>query len=532
MQTKNECRRWWPVRAGIVLLVLLTGQAAGAGDVASAGKHPAGEDRRFDVVVDRMPARDFFMTLMDGSKKNILISPDLGGSITLRLNNVNLEEALKAVSDNYGYGYVETPYGYRISSNSQSVRIFQLNYLNALRSGRSETLVSGRSVERTRGVSGAGSQGTGSSAGSSASSGGHGAADTTSTQITTSSAMDFWKDLQGTLSQIVGKSGFAIVNPQAGTVVVNTASPELMRAVAEFLSQTEANLTRQVTIEAKILVVELNDGYQQGINWSAIGELAANKTLVTRVGSVPLSNPDQIGGVFGAAFSLNDFTGVLELLKTQGNVQVLSSPRVTAMNNQKAVIKVGSDEFFVTHVSTTTTTSGTAAPVTTPEVTLTPFFSGVALDITPQISQEGRIILHVHPSVSEVRDQNKRIDLGFAQLQLPLAFSNIRESDTMVQAEPGKVVVIGGLMQSAQQQTLATTPLLGRIPVIKHLFQQKRSAARKTELVILLRPMLTESLATEQFIGLHGSRYGLTPADFADSGTGTATSAPAPAGRP
>ncbi|MDF2445407.1 MAG: type and secretion system protein [Moraxellaceae bacterium] len=516
MHSTNEYGTKQRLRVSAVVMAALlagTAMAVPAGAAAPVGAAPAAESRRFDVVVDQMPARDFFMTLMDGSKKNILISPDVSGSITLRLNNVTIEEALRAVSDSYGYDYVEAPYGYQISSNSQNVRVFPFNYLNALRSGRSETTVSGRSVERTRSTSAATGNGSSTVSGN-----GGAAAEAASTQIATRSDIDFWKDLQATLTQIMGKNGFAIVNAQAGTVVVNTASPDLMRAVGNFLRQTEANLTRQVTIEAKILVVELNDGYQQGINWSAIGELAANKTITTRVGSMPLGNPDQIGGVFGAAFALNDFNGVLELLKTQGNVQVLSSPRITAMNNQKAVIKVGSDEFFVTHVSTTTTTSSNAAPVTTPEVTLTPFFSGVALDITPQISQDNRIILHVHPSVSEVQDQNKRIDLGFAQLQLPLAFSNIRESDTVVHAEPGRVVVIGGLMQSSSQKTVATTPLLGRIPLIKYLFEQKRSAVRKTELVILLRPMLTESLSTEQFVGLHGARYGLTPADFAGAG--------------
>lgn len=526
MQNKTESGTKRLLRVGVVVMAtMLAGTAAAVPAAVPAGEAPAAEGRRFNVAVNQMPARDFFMTLMDGSKKNILISPDISGSITLRLNNVTLEEALRAVSDSYGYDYVEAPYGYQISSNSQNVRVFQINYLNALRSGRSETTVSGRSVERTRNSS--------ASAGNGSGSGGSGSAspEAASTQITTSSNMDFWKDLQATLTQIMGKNGFAIVNPQAGTVVVNTASPDLMRAVGNFLKHTEASLTRQVTIEAKILVVELNDGYQQGINWSAIGELAANKSITTSVGSVPLGNPDQIGGVFGAAFALNDFNGVLELLKTQGNIQVLSSPRITAMNNQKAVIKVGSDEFFVTHVSTTTTTSGNAAPVTTPEVTLTPFFSGVALDITAQISQDNRIILHVHPSVSEVQDQNKKIDLGFAQLQLPLAFSNIRESDTMVHAEPGRVVVIGGLMQSSSQKTVATTPLLGRIPIIKYLFEQKRSSARKTELVILLRPMLTESLSTEQFVGQHGARYGLTPADFAGAGV-PLPAAPAPTAGP
>lgn len=510
-----------------VALTLLPGPVGAAPD--KAGPPAAGS---FDVVVNQMPAREFFMTLMEGSKQNILVGPDISGYITLRLSRVSLEDTLRAVRDTYGYEYVKTPYGYQISSNNQNVRVFAFNYLDVTRSGRSETQVSGRSVEKNRSPDLFPSESTTTSQTSTSSN--RRTSDTISTQITTLSSMDFWKELQGTLTQIMGTHGFAVVNPQAGTVVVSTTSPDLMRMVENYLRQTETSLMRQVTIEAKILVVELNDGFQQGINWQAIGTLAANKTITTSLASVPLSNPDQIGGVLGVNFNLNDFTGVLELLETQGNIQVLSSPRITAMNNQKAVIKVGSDEFFVTNVSTTTNTSGSST-VTTPEVTLTPFFSGVALDITPQISADNQIILHVHPSVSEVQDQNKLIDLGNnIQLQLPLAFSRIRESDTMVRAEPGKVLVIGGLMQTLRDDTTATVPLLGRIPLLKYLFQQQRKEQRKTELVILIRPVLPENVALEQFIQFHGAKYGgLKRTDFADDSAGTPTTTimvtPAPA---
>jgi len=505
-----------------VALTLLPGPVDAAPD--KAGIPATGS---FDVVVNQMPARDFFMTLMEGSKQNIIVGPDISGYITLRLTHVSLEETLKAVRDTYGYEYVKTPYGYQISSNNQNVRVFAFNYLDVTRSGRSETQVSGRSVEKNRSPDLFPSNTTTSQTDTGSSSR-RTSSDTISTQITTLSSMDFWKELQGTLTQIMGKYGFAVVNPQAGTVVVSTTAPDLMRMVENYLRQTEASLMRQVTIEAKILVVELNDGFQQGINWQAIGTLASNKTITTSLASVPLSNPDQIGGVLGVNFNLNDFTGVLELLETQGNIQVLSSPRITAMNNQKAVIKVGADEFFVTNVSTTTNTSGSST-VTTPEVTLTPFFSGVALDITPQISADNQILLHVHPSVSEVQDQNKLIDLGNnIQLQLPLAFSRIRESDTMVRAEPGKVLVIGGLMQTLREDTTATVPLLGRIPLLKYLFQQKRKEQRKTELVILIRPTLPENVALEQFIQFHGAKYGgLKPSDFADDSAGAVPPAPA-----
>jgi len=199
-----------------------------------------------------------------------------------------------------------------------------------------------------------------------------------------------------------------------------------------------------------------------------------------------------IGGVNSLAISSitgsNNFSGVIELLQTQGNVQVLSSPRITATNNQKAVIKVGEDEYFVTEVSSTTTT-GTST-TTTPEIELTPFFSGIALDVTPQISEDGSVILHVHPSVTITEEQNKTIQIGSEQLILPLAQSSVRESDTIIRAQSGEVVVIGGLIETYKVDIESKTPILGDIPFLGELFKNKSQKSQKRELVIMLKPIV------------------------------------------
>ena len=184
--------------------------------------------------------------------------------------------------------------------------------------------------------------------------------------------------------------------------------------------------------------------------------------------------------------NVGEFTGALNLLQTQGNVQVLSNPRVSAANNQKAVIKIGEDEYFVTNVSTTTVT-GTAT-TSTPNIELTPFFSGISLDITPQISENGEVTLHVHPSVVETSEQEKVVKLNNDTFVLPLAQSNIRESDTIVKARNGEIVVLGGLMQTSYTDTEAKAPLLGDIPVVGNLFRSERRVEQKKELVILIRP--------------------------------------------
>jgi MSHA biogenesis protein MshL len=192
---------------------------------------------------------------------------------------------------------------------------------------------------------------------------------------------------------------------------------------------------------------------------------------------------------FGGAS--DDFGALIRLLGTQGEVQVLSSPRISTLNNQKAVIKVGSDEFFVTDISSTTS-SNASSIVTSPDITLAPFFSGIALDVTPQISEQGDVILHIHPSVSEVVDQSKNITVSGQSQQLPLALSQVRESDSVVRARSGQVVVIGGLMQNRSSNDDASVPGVGDIPLLGELFKQRRDSNSRSELVILLKPLVVD----------------------------------------
>jgi MSHA biogenesis protein MshL len=191
--------------------------------------------------------------------------------------------------------------------------------------------------------------------------------------------------------------------------------------------------------------------------------------------------------LFGLAFQTSNFAALLSFLESQGDVHVLSSPRIATLNNQKAVLKVGTDEFFVTNVSTTTTT-GTAT-TTTPSVTLQPFFSGIALDVTPRIDENNDIILHIHPSVSQVSTVNKTVDVGGVGgvLNLPLASSSISETDSIVRARDGQIVALGGLMRQATFDDRSGLPGLP-----KSIFGQTSQRSEKRELVILLKPTVVD----------------------------------------
>lgn len=436
---------------------------------------------RFDVAAKDMPAREFFLSLMDGAGQNLVVHPEVSGSITFSLRRVTLDEVLAAVRDSYGYDFRRTSYGYQILPNRAITRSYDLNYLNLQRIGQTDTRVSSGQVESSDSDDSSGND-------SNNGSGGRSVTTLNASQVSTSSSVDFWREVQQVVAAIVGneQGNSVVVNPQASMLVVRANSAD-QENVARFLEQAQRNLQRQVILETKILEVELSDGFQAGISWDQLGG-----DVSTALDGALLSGPSGIDGVFSGVLSLGDFTGLIQLLETQGEVRVLSSPRISTLNNQKAVIKVGTDEFFVTEVSSSSSTT-TAAGITEPtqDITLTPFFSGISLDVTPQIDQNDNVTLHIRPTVSRVRDQNKVITLGDDNVfNLPLALSTTRQSDSIVRARSGQVVVIGGLLQNSSDNTDAEIPWAGKLPLVGNLFKQQRKSLLKSELVILVRPQV------------------------------------------
>jgi MSHA biogenesis protein MshL len=483
---------------------------------------PAPEPR-IDLLVNNAQARDVFLAIVADTRYSMLMHPDVSGTLSVTLRGVTVTEALESIRDVYGYDFKIDGRRIIIYAPTLQTRIFTINYPNSQRAGTSELRVSSGGSQS----SGSSSNGSSSSSSGSSSSGSSGSQQAESSKVTTTNKTDFWSELTGAVKGMIGSEGRSVItSPQAGIMAVR-AMPDELRQVEKFLKAAQIAVERQVMLEAKLVEVELRDGFQSGVNWGAFasgadgalaagvlgsglgntdllkgGNLLLQSGTTTVSGVVSAPSVATAGGLFGLALQTNSFGAVLGFLETQGDVQTLSSPRVATLNNQKAVLKVGTDSFFVTKVSgsggsanNNNSTTGTSSGSQIPDITLTPFFSGISLDVTPQVDDGVNVTLHVHPAVTSVSEVSKQIDLGAAgNYKLPLASSAVNETDTLVRIQDGRIVAIGGLMQMDSSRNVSGVPgTTGSI--FAPLFGNKATAGRKREVIVLIKPTIIRSAA-------------------------------------
>ena len=500
---------------------------------------PTPVEPRFDLLVNSAPARQVFMSIVSGTRYSMIVNPAVSGTVSLNLKDVTVRESLEAIREVYGYEFRIDGTRIYVESAGLQTRVFQVNYLIGLRSGRSDVRVSSGAISGPAQQGGAGAvapavaaaPGTPGQATPALGAFGLSSIATASldaSRVSMVSQSDLWNEVTIALRSLIGTGPGRnlVVSPQSGVIVVR-AMPDELRSIEKYLKAMRLSVERQVMIEAKVVDVTLNNAYQAGINWAAFstkhragggvigsntqlgttgnlstgnssfvvdptGRVVRTGVLGTGLAGTAVSASGAVGaGVFGLAVQTNNFAALLEFLESQGNVQVLSSPRVAALNNQKAVLKVGTDQFFVTNV--TGTPVQTAGGVTT-AIQLTPtlnsFFSGVSLDITPQIHEDGNILLHIHPLVSNVVQQDLTFNFGGGgtDTTLPLAKSSINETDTIVRVQDGNIVALGGLMKLDVANDRSGIPLLQDIPGVGGLFGNTTRTRTKRELVILLKP--------------------------------------------
>lgn len=507
---------------------------------------------RFDLAVSDAPAAQVFLALVNGTRYSMLLPPDITGSLTLNLKNVTVRESLEVIRELYGYDFRVQGNRISVQPNTPQTRIFQVSYLASKRGGTSSTR-----VISSNGNSGSPGGGSGSSGTTGNNTSGSGSSAYENTSVVTAQASDFWLELgvgiataldcEYEMTNIAGATGGAnsaarqmlgqrmdklkcpegrrfLMNQQSGVVMVR-ARPSELRDVAEMLKAMQAGVERQVMLEAKLIEVELNDGFQSGVNWAAFdkfgrqrwgmnantsrtpnyyvptaadgnldlnnGQWVDSNKAAALTGASGLLNSFPIAGALGLSFQTKDFASIIQFLETQGTVYVMSNPRIATLNNQKAVLKVGTDDYYVTRVTAgTTTNSGTNDTTNPPTIEAQPFFSGIALDVTPQIDDSGNITLHIRPAVTEVSSKDLVVNLGSqaGTYIIPFASSKVKETDSIVRVKDGMIVAIGGLMSQEQSAGENKVPGAGDIPLLGHLFKQTNRGMRKREMVVLIKP--------------------------------------------
>jgi MSHA biogenesis protein MshL len=483
------------------------------------------KENRFNLLVNKAPVGAILQSLVDGTSYSLVTPEDLTGNISINLKNATAFDVLETLKNVYHYDYEVQDKRIIVYPNGVRTKFFVINHLVGKRKGNSELKVSSGSLtdapinnsNNNNGTNGSGNNGvSNNNYGSSQSQ-----SQANSTKVSTSVDSDFWKEVEQVVStMITAKEGRSvIVSPETNTLVVK-AMPQEINEVEKYLRKIQAVIDKQVIIEAKLVEVQLSSKTQSGINWGSfhvgnnhavgvanlmnppgsslpntITSSLTNPTTLSTTGANLINSALSNSSLFGLAFQTSNFAAVLNFLETQGSLQVLSSPRIATLNNQKAILKVGTDEFFITNV-TTTSTATSAGTTSTPSVTTQPFFSGIALDITPQIDDNGMVTMHVHPSVSQVSTVVKNINLGnLGNLVLPLASSTISETDSVVKIENNNIVAIGGLMKQYSKKEKSQVPGIGDAPIVGNAFKNTDNDLVKYELVILIKPQIITTQA-------------------------------------
>jgi MSHA type pilus biogenesis protein MshL len=462
--------------------------------------------------------QDVLLTFSKESDLNLVIDPDLSGKVTVDLKRVTLKEALDTILSPLGWTYRMEERFVRIFKLQMETRLFTLNYIATRRSGKREIYAStGGGMQA--GVT-VGQQAVISSSGSR----------TGYSDLVSVDEMDLWKEIRRGLETIVFGSAVEseegdsskgenknwthmdergkklIINKLTGVIWVKDY-PANLNKVASFLELTEGSSQRQVTIQAKIMEVILSEEHREGINWRVLQSLPRSTNLawgltnragtsgfpggpggflVEDTGGSSINTPGTFkikpfGGIFAIGPGGTDIllSDIIEAISEQGDVKILSSPTISTLNNQKAIIRVANqDVFFITGaVATQTTVTQTIQPVT--------IDVGIILDVTPQIADDGTIIMNIHPSITEKTGEKASPD---GRTTFPLL--SVRETDTTVRVHDGQTIIIAGLMQERKDETQVGIPGLKSFPLLGGLFRHKTETKRNTELVIMITPTL------------------------------------------
>jgi len=482
-------------------------------------------EKLYSFYARDLNVQDILLAFSKETDYNIIMDPELSGKVTIDLKRVTLKEALDAILSPLGWTYRIEDKFIKIMRPQMETRIFTLNYLSTRRTGKREIYASTGGGLQTPVIPG-------QQVSTTVPGGRTGYSDLVSVD-----EMDLWREIQRGLETMIfgsveekkngsqeaekvawtrvdDKGKKLIINKSTGVILV-TDYPNNLNRIASYLETMEGSSQRQVTIQAKILEVILSDENKEGINWKVIQALPRSINLAW--GLTNKAGTTGYPGVSGG-FTLSDTTtgttidtpgtfkikpfggtlaigagevalsDIIQALSEQGDVKVLSSPTISTLNNQKAIIRVGNqDVFFITGaIATQTTVTQVIQPMT--------IDVGIILDVTPQIAEDGTILMNIHPSITEKTGEKATPD---GRTTFPLL--SVRETDTTVRVKDGQTIIIAGLIQEKNEETYIGVPVLESIPVFGGLFRYRAQKKRNSELVIMITPTIQVGKKLEDF---------------------------------
>jgi MSHA biogenesis protein MshL len=416
------------------------------------------------TATDATPITELLLVLVRDTGLSVVPDPDVTGTFRGDLKNVTLRQALEMILQPHGLDYSVQGNLIRVFKRRVETRIFDLNYVVTRRSG-SRSLAASSSVAPT---AGSGMTGVVDQNGGAANSG-------SSAQVVGSDAGDIFSDLFAGIQTLLSPDGKFNMDRKAALLQV-TDYPDRVDKVGLYLDAVQNRASRQVSIQARVIEIVLNDEFSAGINWNLVMHRAGNSVSLTQK-----VVPTGAAGTFTAGLNIKDFTGLLNAFATQGKVNVVASPRVNAMNNEPAIMRVGTQDVFFKTTSQVDATTGRILQTTVEPQAIT---EGVVLSVTPQISSDGMINLSISPSLTE------RTGQAVSRFGDTVPILSVREADTLVRVHENETIVIAGLMNERASKEQAKVPVLGDLPGIGGLFRRDSRSNRKTDLVILLTPTI------------------------------------------
>lgn len=450
--------------------------------IAVLAAEPALFDRPVqNLRLEKAPLPAALRSLARACQTNILIDPEVTGEVTVEVNHGTLRSALTALTEPGGYYYEETPDG--VTVRLRRTVLYTIDYPQLTRSGSGSASITlggansgynqnGQTIQQRNNPNLAQ---TGS--------------DATQVSISQENQNTFWPGLEAELRAML-KDGDALVLNKFSGVAQVTAPIRRHETIRAFVELVNRRITQQVEIEARIVEVTLHDEQKLGVDW----DLAASSA-----GSVQLDGtaPLQVAGVGGTLLAANTFaanlgfgraTAVIHALQQQGQVKTVAQPRLRALNNQTAFIKVGEDRpFFRLQQSTTFQQGGTTAPVnqTQESFSVSTITIGTILAVTPQIDGNNVITLDVLPAITRLQSIVTSPD---GRQTAPV--TEVKQASTIVRLRDGETAMIGGLISEDSGESTRAVPVLGSVPLLGRAFRSKATLSNRTELVIFLTPKI------------------------------------------